>query len=266
MSLLSIKEKANLINIDNNLKKCYLKLLSPLKIQEKKQMKKLGITKLILLTMTLLISGNYLLSQNLDLIPGKSPNEPRILTLMIAADQGYQEWVPNWKEEITNLTNEASMHLEIQTALKIKIVALENWQRKTNGSQDWKLLLLELSEAFPRTKQANFDVVMGLTSDSNSHGANVPRGCFLINCRHSYFPNGYKREIYFWLSDFSRAKIFPSLILHELGHIFGCGHGLDQRYVMYGYAGSYAMIFCKENIEIIKKNKWRKFPIVPDKN
>jgi len=60
--------------------------------------------------------------------------------------------------------------------------------------------------------------------------ADVPRGYFLINCRHSYIPDGYRGEIYFWLSDFSRAKIFPSLILHELGHIFGCGHCFRHRH------------------------------------
>jgi hypothetical protein len=186
-------------------------------------------------------------------------DEIRVLKILVAADQGYQEWVPRWQEEITKLANEASMHFENQAGIKIKIVAFENWRRRTSGRQDWKALLAELSEAFPRTEQANFEVVMGLTSDSNSHGADVLRGYFLINCRHSYVASQYQREIYFWLSDFSRAKIFPSLILHELGHIFGCGHSLNEREAMYAYAGSYSLIFCKENIEIIKKNKWRKF-------
>lgn len=227
-------------------------------------MRKLKFVGLFLLIIAFL-SVNPIFSQAFDdLIPSKSPDEIRVLKILIAADQGYQEWIPLWQEEITKLTDEASMHLENQAGIKIKIIAIKNWQRKTNGRQDWKALLFELSEAFPRTEQVNFDVVLGLTSDSNSHGADVPRGYFLINCRHSYVPDGYKKDIYFWLSDFSRAKIFPSLILHELGHIFGCGHGLNEREVMYAYAGSYALIFCKENIEIIKKNKWRKFPVVPD--
>lgn len=223
-------------------------------------MKRIKITGIFVLFVVLLFSNSLLAQEyHFDFIPNKSPDEARNLRLKIVADKGYQEWVPNWQKEITGFINQVSLHLQIQTGMKIEIVAFENWQRKTSGRQDWKTLLLELFEVFPKTEKANFDIVVGLTSDSNSHGAAVYSGCTLINCMHSYVPDGYSKEIYFWLSAFSRAKIFPSVILHEIGHLFGCKHGLEKHYVMYAYTGGYSMIFCKENIDIIKKNKWRVF-------
>lgn len=219
------------------------------------------------MTVVLLFS-NSLFSQEqdyqFDFIPNKSSEEPRILKILIAADQGYQEWVgiSNWQEEITRLIDEASRYLEIQAGIKLEITVFETWQRITSGRQYSKTLLTELFQAFPKTEESNFDIVVGLTPDSTGHGAAVHLACILINCMHSYVPNGYNKKICYWLSAVSRAKIFPSVILHELGHIFGCEDKKDddeKQWVMYGYAGGYSMIFCPENIEIIKNNKWRKF-------
>lgn len=228
-------------------------------------MKRIKIAPLFLLVAVLLF-GNSLFSQDyqFDFIPGKSPDEVRILKILVVADKGYQEWVgaSKWQEEITGFINQASEYLEVQAGIKLEIAAFQNWQKKTSGRRDWKALLSELFEAFPKTEKANFDVVMGLTPDSNSHGATVYSGCILINCMHSHIPDECNREIYFWLSPFSRTKIFPSTILHELGHLFDCGHRLEKHYVMYGYRDGYSMLFCPKNIEIIKKNKWRKFPII----
>lgn len=225
-------------------------------------MKKFKIASLVLLIVVLLF-GNSLFSQDyqFDLIPNKSPDEIRVLKILIAADQGYQEWVgiSNWQEEITGFINQASEYLEVQAGIKLEIAAFENWQKKTSGRQDWLSLLAELRETFPRTEKANFDVVMGLTPDSNCHGASVYSGYILINCMYSYVPNGYDKGIYYWLSPFSRATIFPSTIMHELGHLFGCEHRLEKYYVMYLDYDGYSTTFCKENVEVIQKNKWRKF-------
>lgn len=202
-----------------------------------------------------------LFSQQFNLNPNKSPEETRSIRLKIVADQGYRERIPHWKEEITGLIDIASPAFFNQVGIQLQITGFGNWERETRGYQDAGILFKELEGSFPRTRKADFDIVIGLTPDLESGGgyAKIPSGYIIIPCM------GYKilnnRRIHYWLSPFSRKQIFPSVILHEIGHIFGCGQLYETGFVMSGEG--YSMIFCEKNIETIKKYKWREFPLMP---
>lgn len=213
----------------------------------------------------ILLFGNLAFSRHFDLIPGKSTDELRILKLKVVADEGYRQYVPDWQEEITELIQKASAIIEPQTGLKLEVIGFENWPRKIGEYKKSDDLIYELFETFPRPQNADFDLVVGLTSDlDTAYGcAKVDIGYIALNCKDNYKIDGSKVPIHYWLSFTSRRQIFPPLILHELGHIFGC-RDLDERgSVMFGRGDEFSTTFRQEDIETIKKNKWRKFSTEP---
>lgn len=213
--------------------------------------------------------------QSFDLIPNKSPDETRILKILIVADQGYREQIPDWQEEITEIITGASKALDIQTGIKLEIAGFKDWQRDTKGYQESKELFTELFfQDFPRTNQADFDIVIGLTSHylENFLGIALIYSSYIIISNKTRRFNLDKNEdvesmSYPLRSPLVRKKLVPSVILHEIGHIFDCDDTVDikdEKYIMYAWAiGS--LTYSKESIKTIKENKWRKFPIVPDK-
>lgn len=228
-------------------------------------MRRIGYLLIFFLAVT-----NFLLPQQFDLISNKSPDEIRILKILIVADQGYREQIPGWQEEITELVKTVSSAFEQRVGIKLEIAELKNWKRDTKGHENRMALLRELFNDFPRAKNANFDVVIGLTS----HYLEGARGCawtypayILITsrrCLTKLDKNGeVESEIFMLLTKEKRVITFPSLIPHELGHIFGCDdHATNKNCAMYTNVNAWPTSFCNECIETIKKNKWRKFPVV----
>lgn len=200
-------------------------------------------------------------------LPNKSVlgQESRILNLLVVADKEYQNHIPNWKKEISKMIDLASSSLEKQAGIKLEITGFENWERETSGYVNYKILLNKLAESFPKTKDAKFDVVMGLASELWEYEgcAHKSTGCIIINAKGCYCPNETNVYCWYWLSKNSRKIIFPSVMLHEIGHIFGCSHIDDDNSVMC-ITGGYPMTFDQINIQVIKKNKWRKFPFAFD--
>ena len=232
-------------------------------------MRKLKFVGLFFLIIAFL-SANPLFPQTFDLIPNKSPDETRILKILIVADQGYRKQIPSWKGETINFIAMASQSLDNQVKIRLQITKFENWERRSLKDVSYYLVEEELAKTFPRINEADFDVVIALTS----HHLELPAWCW---DKEGYILITTKKEIvafdqyedvktrnYYLLTHLERKVRFPNIILHELGHVFGCEHENDERFAM--STKGLSMIFSKESIEIIQKNKWRKFPIAPEKN
>lgn len=206
-----------------------------------------------------------LLSQQFDLVPNKSQDEIRVLKLLIVADKGYRNYMADWRKEITDLVNVASQALDKQTGIQLKIIGFDNWEKEMQEYRGPVLPLKELTKIFPRTKDANFDIIMGLSSDSEDYQgcAGIYAAYIIIDCKGKYYADKDRPKVHFWLSQEIRTKIFPSIIIHEIGHLFGCKDKKEEGSVMFEGPGEYSNLFYKDDIETIKKNKWRKFPFFP---
>jgi len=232
-------------------------------------MRKLKFVGLFFLIIAFL-SVTPLFPQVLDSIPATSSDETRILKLLVVADQGYRKQIPSWRGEIISFIAIVSKALDSQTKIQLQITKFENWERKSLKDVSYYLVEKELAKTFPRINEADFDVVIVLTS----HHLELPAWCWdkdgyiLITTKKETVAfdqyEDVKRRTYPLLSYSERKVRFPVIILHEIGHIFGCEHETDERFVM--AIRGLSMIFSKESIETIKKNKWRKFPLVPGKS
>lgn len=232
-------------------------------------MRKLKFVGLFFLIIAFL-SARPIFPQVLDSIPATSSDETRILKLLVVADQGCRKQIPSWRGETINFIAIVSQALDSQVKIRLQITKFENWERKSLKDVSYYLVEEELAKTFPRINEADFDVVIALTS----HHLELPAWCW---DKEGYILITTKKEIvafdqyedvktrnYYLLTHLERKVRFPAIILHEIGHIFGCKHETDERFVM--AIKGLSMIFSKESIEIIKKNKWRKFPLVPEKS
>ena len=224
-------------------------------------MKRFKVASIFLLTVLLLSNSAFSQEHCFDLIPNKSPEEIRILKILITADQEYKAEIIDWKEEITKIVATASMLLNVQKiGIELKIVKFTDWQRgtKDDGKENELSVISELSKDFPRDKKVNFDIVLGLTTHSlqNSQGyTDTHYGCILLSNQLVEKP----------ISSSDRPKLFIPTLLHELGHIFGIWHVDDEKSVMKKTTilipgKPTPVLYDQKSLKKVKINKWRKIP------
>jgi len=213
---------------------------------------------------TLLIAGlSFPEDKDFTLIPNKSPNELRILKLLVVADQAYRKQIPDWQDEITNFVNLASDIFYKQAGIKLEIKGLRPWQRDSIRKSNYANtndLLNELIEDF-RTKVSDFEILLVLTShDLDDYEAWYKKNIILIRNKKmltTYDRYGdIKMTEYPVMSAKERDERYVSIILHEVGHFFGCDHCQDNTCAMTPES-VYPEKFCEKCIQIIKKWKWR---------
>lgn len=214
-------------------------------------MKRIKITGLFIL-ITILLLNNCSLHQN------RSSGPIRILKLMIVADQKYRNEINNWKKEVAYITNIASKALNSQkVGIKLKITGFADWQKDTEENTDIKNMVNELKNDFPRKRNSNFDLVVGFTSHKlkNAIGAANMDGYLLIS-------NTWNFRIKILPSE--QPLLFVQILLHEIGHIFGCEDIDNEKSVMnrnVSLLRTAVISFDKKNLKIMRTNRWRMFSL-----
>ncbi|KYK26121.1 hypothetical protein AYK26_00710 [Euryarchaeota archaeon SM23-78] len=218
-------------------------------------MQRYKLVRIFLLTTTLLIN-TPLFSQCFDLIPNKSADEDRILKLLVVADSGYRVEVVNWRKEISRIISTMSMLLSVQkTGLSLEITRYAHWQRETESDKGFLSVLIELEKDFPRDKNQGVDIIMGLTS----HGLQEAQAC--ADSQKGYIVLSNKTLV----SPSDRPILLVPVLIHELGHIFGCNDvdGKDsvmKRAITLIKGQPTPVLYDQKSLEKIRVNKWRKFP------
>lgn len=228
-------------------------------------MKIIRIAVLIFLLLTLF---NALNPEPLKPASTQSTSRLKTLNLLIVADQGYREQTPLWQENIIHLIKITSPILSHQVGLRLKIIELKPWQRSARQTTSDYVIIDELLRCFPRTKKANFDIVIGMTSCSTEFYAyaRTEEGYILISnkkAKNIFDKYGdLETSTHYPLLNAEKEMLYPSLILHELGHVFGCDDSADEKSIMYN-GDKYPLIYSTQEIKTIKNNKNRGFPQIP---
>lgn len=176
----------------------------------------------------ILLSGLSLGTQNSSAQTRRPSPEMRMLTVGVAVTPSFQK-IPAWKDTFKKRLKYASSILEREFKIKLKEVIFWTWE--PDPSYDSRQLLDDLMNRYPLSSK-NVDIMIGLSKLEEISGS--------MNIRDLHVLGRTRPFSGFTLLRYPNNPLFKvqeeTVLIHELGHLFGAMHTDNAETIMAPYA------------------------------